>query len=761
MRGRVFLLLVFSVLFITTPLQTYGDFGFAGGSGTINDPYLVETSRHLDNIRNHRDAHFKQIADIDLSDYSDGEGWRAIGIFFSDPFSGVYDGNGYKITNLTINRPDTDTASLFGYLSGDGAMIDNVTLEDVSVTGRYFVGALTGSNSGGTIINCSVSGSVTGIDRVGGLVGWNSSHAVISGCSSSASVTGQRSVGGLVGVNRSHATVTRSSANSDVSGYINIGGLAGYNFKDGEITRSFARGNVTGNKESGGLVGKNNSIISDSYSLSTVTANAEEAGGLVGSNDEHGIIKNSYTAGKIRAACYCADNLIARDDSWDGIHGSYYDASAATPCSPFKGDPKTTEELKLQETFENWDFDETWGIIEGISFPYLLWEKPIAGFTADITEGSVPLEVSFTDLSRGDIDERYWDFGNDYTSSDKNPSTTFAEPGRYTITLKVEGTDGSGVTARDHYIRAKGFAGGTGTQEDPYLIATAGHLYSAGFYKDAWFEQTDDIDLSEFSDLKGWEPIGSPEEPFQGHYNGNRHQISNLVIDRPEDDNVGLFGYISENAILSGIRLENVQIKGNNNVGGLAGFSHGSVSSSSVTGSVSGNVDVGGLIGRNDEGSIEECYALAEVCGYEDAGGLVGYNSWNAVISHSYAVSAVSAHRYAGGLVGSNGGTLSESFSAGDVAGDRYIGGLTGNIWGSSKIVNSYYKHSAPDELISQDMDCPVTDVGIPKTVDDLKKRNTFENWDFDKTWTIVEGQTFPHFQWQRANHGLITAIGS
>ncbi len=68
------------------------DDDFEGGRGTQDDPYLIATPKQLDGVRNNRDKHFKQIADIDLSGYSSGEGWQPIG-FSAYPFSGTFNGN--------------------------------------------------------------------------------------------------------------------------------------------------------------------------------------------------------------------------------------------------------------------------------------------------------------------------------------------------------------------------------------------------------------------------------------------------------------------------------------------------------------------------------------------------------------------------------------------------------------------------------------------------------------------------------------------
>ena len=121
---------------------------FKGGIGTRADPYLIATPEQLDDIRNYPNRHFKQIADIDSSGYSSGKGWQPIG-GQEKSFSGTFDGNGYKITNLSINSPFKRNIGLFGYKGY--SVIKNVVLEIYKIAGLYNVGGLVGENSDGTL----------------------------------------------------------------------------------------------------------------------------------------------------------------------------------------------------------------------------------------------------------------------------------------------------------------------------------------------------------------------------------------------------------------------------------------------------------------------------------------------------------------------------------------------------------------------------------------------------------------------------------
>lgn len=257
---------------------TEAEISFAGGDGTEGDPYQVATAAQLNGIRNQTGSHFVQTADIDLSDYAQGEGWEPIGPIFG----GSYDGGGYTISSLSIDRSD-EKLGLFQ--ESWGGVIRNVTLTLVDVTGGgNSIGALVGINRG-TIEDCTVDGSVTQLNgalQVGGLVGQNYAAGTITASAADVTVTGNTRVGGLVGSNA--GTIESSSAQGTVNGDDgSTGGLAGYN--TGTITGSNATSAVTGHNSVGGLVGSNDEgNITDSYAAGLVTGTGDAVGGLVGSS---------------------------------------------------------------------------------------------------------------------------------------------------------------------------------------------------------------------------------------------------------------------------------------------------------------------------------------------------------------------------------------------------------------------------------------------------------------------------------------------
>jgi len=148
---------------------------FAGGNGTEADPWQIETAEHLNNVRNysgndHSDKHFVQTANINLGvpPWNQGEGWVRIG----PPgisFQGTYEGNNYLIYGITINRPESSSQGLFGWI--ENSEIKNLGLIKICIIGRSWVGGLTGYASDSIIKNCFTTGSVESqLDLANGIV---------------------------------------------------------------------------------------------------------------------------------------------------------------------------------------------------------------------------------------------------------------------------------------------------------------------------------------------------------------------------------------------------------------------------------------------------------------------------------------------------------------------------------------------------------------------------------------------------------------
>ena len=201
----------------------------------------------------------------------------------------------------------------------------------------------------------------------------------------------------------------------------------------------------------------------------------------------------------------------------------------------------------------------------------------------------------------------------------------------------------------------------------------------------------------------GWQPIGTGFDRFQGTFEGNGHTIRHLFINRPAADHVGLFGLIGYfgSGTIRAVGVIDVDVTGNNFVGGLVGRNRGGVTASYATGPVSGGSDVGGLVGGNSNyGTITASYATGPVSGDSDVGGLVGGNSNYCTITASYATGPVSGNRDVGGLVGGNSATITASYATGPVSGNRDVGGLVG-LSSSGEISASYWDTTTSGQAAS------------------------------------------------------------
>ena len=211
-------------------------------------------------------------ADIDLT----GKGWTPIGTDYANSYTGTFDGGGHTIMGLTVTTND-QYAGLFGYL-GDAGTVKNVVMDGIQITCNRRLGSaggVAGFSRGGTIENCSVSGSVSGTMRAGGVVGvqWEAS---ITGCSSSATVKGLAYVGGVAGETNSGATMAACYATGNVTIEIDPintilgGGLVGFN-AGSSVLACYATGNVTstgsstGRIDIGGFLGNNYTTVTACY----------------------------------------------------------------------------------------------------------------------------------------------------------------------------------------------------------------------------------------------------------------------------------------------------------------------------------------------------------------------------------------------------------------------------------------------------------------------------------------------------------------
>ena len=318
--------------------------------------------------------------------------------------------------------------------------------------------------------------------------------------------------------------------------------------------------------------------------------------------------------------------------------------------------------------------------------------------------------------------------------------------------------------------------------DEPVEISNAEELEQIRESPSGDYVLMDDIDVSH---IDNFEPIGSRREPFTGTFDGNGHTISGLTINWPGTDGVGMFRVVSEDTryfdfvkdegTIRNLRLEEVNVTGDESVGGLVGVNGGTVTESYVEGDVAGESKVGavaghnsgevtraraegdvegkgrvgGLIGSNARSEIVESHADVNVSGNERVGGLVGQNDFNSVIADSYATGDVFGERVGGGLVGVNTGrtgfTASEvrnSYATGTVSGEG--AGLVGmNSGDDAAVSDSYWDINSTGQNESAG--------GTGLTTSEMSgsaARENMEGFDFGETWQTKEDD-YPRLAWQ------------
>jgi len=715
------------------------------GNGTEGTPYQIQTLANLLWISEnpeHWDKYYLQTADIDAAEtasWNEGEGWVPIGTSLN-PFQGNYNGGDFTISNLTINRPTLEAVGLFGRTNG--AIVTQVNLDNVSIVG---------------------------MQRIGALVGYALFETHISFCSSSGNLSGGNFVGGLVGNLYYASSISNSYSSANVEhngdGFQQTGGLVG-RLLGGHLSNCYATGNVSGDNWAGGLVGNStdNSSITNSYSTGFVTGVAR-VGGLVGESSDTEL-----------TSCYWNN-----ESSGQSVSGG--------------GSGKTTTEMLLESTYQDWVFPSVWGIQEGLSYPYLSQQGSPASFNYPITElpptnlvaeqGDGSITLSWTEPAI-DLPSSYNIYRNNslltnttstnYTDSDVANYTTY----NYYVKAVFNDEETSATnTASVYYFL--GFAGGDGTEANPYQVSDAGQLSGVRKYSNAYFIQIADIDLgvAPWNQDEGWQPVH-----FGGVYNGNGYTISNLTINRPGNSNTGLFGYCSGEVLnLKNITITNANVNGSSYTGILAGYIYASnqevITSCTVDGTVTSSMNqVGGIVGYFRDGSISKSSAQVTVNGNDYLGGAVGV-LYNASITECYSTAIINGNNFVGGLVASiQHSTITNCYANGSITGysaggllgqayntfvtnsfsftqvapqDNSEGGLIGVGWGEETTCeNSYWDTEASGLTESYG--------GIGKTTAEMNDITTFldAGWDFkglgaEGIWNIGNDRNngYPYLSWQ------------
>ncbi len=398
LSGTMILVLLAAMLVAST--ASVGAFSGAG-SGTEGDPYQITTVDQLQEMNDDLSAKYMLMNSLDASatsGWNGGAGFVPIGNN-TGAFTGIFDGNGYTITNLTINLPTSASwgTGLFGFI-GDACKIMNVGLENVDISGGMATGGLVGGTdmhaTDCRISDCYVTGAIYSNYGVGGLIG-NNRGGTITRCYSTATITTDGGLydyaGGFAGLNSQQGIIDSCYATGDVTaGGSRSGGFIASN--SGTIRRCFSTGNLNGEHAAGGFAGENKSgtvngnqqgIISDCYATGDVTG-TDWVGGFVGTNWESvtdrsliTTITNCYSIGDATATDSVPEvgGFAGRLGSDSVIEGCYWNTEISSQAASYGGMGKTITEMQQQSTFVDWDFTCIWGI-PSVDYPYLQCVTP-------------------------------------------------------------------------------------------------------------------------------------------------------------------------------------------------------------------------------------------------------------------------------------------------------------------------------------------------------------------------------------------------
>ena len=632
--------------------------------------YLIYTAENLkefavivngtDSISADSDAHAKLMNNIDLSEIC-GESagnWTPIGTS-NNQYRGTFDGQNFKISGLYINSSTADDQGLFGCLD-QGGTVKNLTVSG-SVKGDNYVGGVVGYNRG-TVENCCNIGTVTGTyDYVGGVVGYNSSSGTVKNCYNTGTVSGNRYVGGVVGQNSSIGNVENCYNTGSVKGNWYVGGVVGDNsgtvkncYNTGEV------GGVSGGESVGGVVGLNrgsSSTVENCYNTGAVSGSGNKyVGGVVG--DNIGNVKNCYNTGNINGSgwyvggvvgwndssvknCYNTGKVTGNGNQVGGVVG-YNSGSSG-------GIGNVTDCYFLKDTAESGIGSDSSAagaaVVDNLD---ALCDK----FTSD------PWTIS-ENLNRPVLKDNHEDDG-----SEQHPYEIFTATQLKNFRDLVNGKDGQAANPNAHAklmnnINLSSVCGPTLDSEQPV----------------------------------SWIPIGSISNKYTGTFDGDGHTISGLYIDSDADDQ-GLFGYVYGGTVKDLTVSGNVS--GGWHVGGVVGYNNGGTVTGCIfsgSGSVSGHWYVGGVVGWNS-GNVTNCYntdSITVTGSGGRVGGVVGRN-FGGTVENCYNTGAVnSIGNYVGGVVGDNGGPVKNCYNTGTVTGSSdysYIGGVVGD--NSGTVENCY-----------------------------------------------------------------------
>ncbi|MBR5012722.1 MAG: hypothetical protein IKY15_02150, partial [Clostridia bacterium] len=487
-----------SSYFDSFPTIYYSSFGAGSGSAWSGydsssgngsswaQAYIIKTEQQLRSLAfnvnagtNYTGKYFKIAANISLTQAFRSIGWYNSSTSESNYFNGNLDGQNYTISNLTVNTTTNNGNTymgLFGYIYTNG-LVKNLKVSGSVTGGTNYIGGIAGYNMG-TLETVEYSGSVSGTGSyIGGIAGVNSGK--IKNAYNKATVTASNStfglaVGGIVGINLTSGNIYNliSTGTISATNYQWVGGIAGQNH--GTITNVFSTATVSGSYYVGGIAGQNGGgTIINTYNKGTITGTNTYVGGIAGANQ----------SGSIRFSYYL--NTCAKDGNSTQQKG-IGNATLGSTTADTAGQTNVFTATKNTESFTRPDVTDNYGRLSS--------SVSVNGYTTNVLVDAL-------------------NFGQSYISKTSTlPSTEYLAWGANTSYFSGYPTIYyTSFSTGDMSTSWTGYANGTGTSADPFVIKTETHLRNLSFnvnsgttYTGNYFVLGNDITLTKDFRSIGW-----------------------------------------------------------------------------------------------------------------------------------------------------------------------------------------------------------------------------------------------------------------
>ncbi|WP_230552812.1 hypothetical protein [Teredinibacter turnerae] len=702
---------------------------------------------------------------LDAADtyWNDGEGWVAIGTELHT-YQAVFEGNGYTIYNLMINRPVTSNQGLFGVV--EYSKISNLSLLGTSttVTGLLNAGTLAGVAISSSFSQVISSGAVRGTARIyytsyiAGLIGFGR-DVQINGCGYAGTVSSRGgSVGGILGF----------GANTVISDCWSSGSVQGEGFAVGMLA-GYLADDSHGNRNLAAASGSATSVFGYSHSSESVanywqTASTERSTGTIGTGASLAELQCPTTADNSNCTSVplyagWAEALTPEDEArW--VFGNNHQLPGIRINGTIYRDSDGDGTLDSDDAYPNNPAASLDTDGDGAPDRWNLWCDAGCRSSSLLVLDQFPSDsAAFADADLDGLPDS-WANGCD--------STCQADSG-LTLDTNLNDADNDGVNDKEdtddnndgipdadadsdglidinswaelNAVRYSqdGLGQRLGDSEDldtsgcpvDILNGVAAHL-CAGYelVNDLDFDTNEDGILdgadSYWNEGAGWAAIGTSSDRFKAIFDGDGHTIFNLMINRPESDYQGLFGFI-DNAQIHNIALRGplTSVTGTYSVGGLAGMAYNSTISQiivigDITGVHTSSSSIGGLVGHTNNVQLNACMYAGDITSEGGTvGGLIGTAGSNTSISDSVAsgsIASESTYRIGMLVGGVDLSTNSARRNLSSIAGDPT--GLFGDSSGSEQIANYWQSESSGRSADAAGTGASLSELQCPPSAD-------------------------------------------